>query len=95
MTKIRATCPECGTVEFGISEIVLLAPTPERSHAYRFSCPECNRRIDRSTQPDVIELLRSVGVAADAYPPFTADDADHLRALLDDPDWIRGLMRSV
>jgi predicted RNA-binding Zn-ribbon protein involved in translation (DUF1610 family) len=95
MTKIRATCPECGTVEFGVTEIVLLAPTPERAHAYRFSCPECRRRVDRATQADVIELLRSVGVVADEYPPFTHGDIEHLRELLDDPEWIRSLMRSA
>jgi predicted RNA-binding Zn-ribbon protein involved in translation (DUF1610 family) len=81
MTKIRATCPTCGNVEFGIESIVVLghsAPsgmstasfvvTSERGGAatYRFECPCCDQHVLRSAEREIIELLLSVGVPVEA-----------------------------
>jgi predicted RNA-binding Zn-ribbon protein involved in translation (DUF1610 family) len=75
MTRIRATCPDCGNVEFGVHSIVVVGkPTAtastvdsfdsfgRSSTVYRFSCPECDRPVHRSAERDIIDLLISVGV---------------------------------
>lgn len=77
MTKIRATCPTCGNVEFGVQSIVVLghsSPAGTTSAAYlssgprggsatyRFDCPCCDRPVLRHAEREIIELLLSVGV---------------------------------
>ncbi len=72
MTRIRATCPDCGNVEFGIQRIVVVgqaAPhsdmterSEEASSVYRFNCPTCDRPVHRSADREIIDLLISVGV---------------------------------
>jgi hypothetical protein len=81
MTKIRATCPSCGNVEFGVQSIVVLgqsAPggtataayltTGPRGGAatYRFDCPCCDQPVLRTAEREIIELLLSVGVPVEA-----------------------------
>jgi predicted RNA-binding Zn-ribbon protein involved in translation (DUF1610 family) len=81
MTKIRATCPTCGNVEFGVQAIVVLghsAPNGVLSAAYlttgprggaatyRFECPSCEQPVLRSAEREIIELLLSVGVPVEA-----------------------------
>ncbi len=72
MTRIRATCPDCGNVEFGVHSIVVVGQRSTAdlgssfpgttSTVYRFSCPECDRPVHRSAERDIIDLLLSVGV---------------------------------
>jgi hypothetical protein len=81
MTKIRATCPSCGNVEFGVQSIVVLGQatvggpataayltTGPRGGAatYRFDCPCCDQPVLRSAEREIIELLLSVGVPVEA-----------------------------
>ena len=79
MTKIRAQCPTCGDVEFGVEAIVVLgervnsdepeeparAPNSRLTGAYRFSCPLCDSSVRRAALPEVIQLLVTAGVAVD------------------------------
>jgi endogenous inhibitor of DNA gyrase (YacG/DUF329 family) len=69
MTKIRATCPTCGNVEFGVESIVVLGEPadldPQEQVTYRFQCPTCVQPVLRSAEREVIELLLSVGVAVE------------------------------
>jgi predicted RNA-binding Zn-ribbon protein involved in translation (DUF1610 family) len=84
MTKIRATCPTCGNVEFGVESIVVIGHngvggmssasfvvTSERNGAatYRFECPSCDQHVLRSAEREIIELLLSVGVPVEAPLP--------------------------
>jgi hypothetical protein len=81
MTKIRATCPSCGNVEFGVQSIVVLGQAaiggtvsaayltagPRGGAAtYRFDCPCCDQPVLRSAEREIIELLLSVGVPVEA-----------------------------
>jgi hypothetical protein len=81
MTKIRATCPTCGNVEFGVHSIVVLGTTTAAggpsaayltsgprggSATYRFECPSCDRPVLRHAEREIIELLLSVGVPVEA-----------------------------
>ncbi len=61
MTRIRARCPECGDVEFGVSDIVVTTDRGSET-GYRFSCPACSTSVSRAAVADVIELLISAGV---------------------------------
>lgn len=42
MALIRATCPDCGDVEFDSTDIVVRLCVTDDSWSYRFPCPECN-----------------------------------------------------
>jgi hypothetical protein len=81
MTKIRATCPTCGNVEFGVQSIVVLGHSTSAgttsaayltsgprggSATYRFECPCCDRPVLRHAEREIIELLLSVGVPVEA-----------------------------
>lgn len=93
MTKIRARCPRCGDVEFGVASIVVLADSPEAkgtltSNAYRFECPSCGDHVSRSAVPDVLALLVSAGVREEGQvsvsePKLTEVDVESFRRLLD------------
>lgn len=93
MTKIRARCPRCGDVEFGVASIVVHTDGADvsgasPSNAYRFDCPTCGDRVSRSAVPDVLALLLSAGVreealAPEAGPQLTEVDVESFRRLLD------------
>lgn len=104
MTKIRAKCPTCGDVEFGIDAIVVLGSGVQPTSTYRFCCPSCHDAVSRAALPDVIELLISVGVRvedptrtasgsrpAPGAPPLNDRDLDDFAALLRRPDWFTKL----
>ncbi len=87
MTKIRARCPRCGDVEFGVASIVVLTESGTSS-AYRFCCPTCGDHVSRSAVPDVLALLRSAGVREEEPqltldPQLTEVDVESFRRLLD------------
>ena len=89
MTKIRARCPRCGDVEFGVANIVVLTDDASAGacSAYRFDCPECGDQVSRSAVPDVLALLLSAGVREVAPqtqdPQITEVDVESFRRLLD------------
>ena len=100
MTRIRARCPGCGDVEFGIESIVVVtsgrgsAPSGE-SASYRFECPECSDSVERSAVPEVLELLMSAGVRCEGTvsvhrdrPPLTERDLQDFEAMLSRPEWL-------
>ncbi len=100
MTRIRARCPGCGDVEFGIESIVVVtssrgAITTGETASYRFECPECSDSIERSAVPEVLELLMSAGVRCEGagvsvhrdHPPLTERDLQDFEAMLSKPDW--------
>lgn len=101
MTKIRARCPRCGDVEFGVASIVVLSESGTSS-AYRFCCPTCGDQVSRSAVPDVLALLRSAGVrdeepALALDPQLTEVDVESFRQLLDSEfvwDRLKSAMRT-
>ena len=78
MTKIRAHCPTCGDVEFGVDAIVVVAAGAEGvvARTYRFSCPSCAESVSRSALPEVIDLLVTAGVAVDLGARHNAERVD-------------------
>lgn len=109
MTKIRARCPGCGDVEFGVERIVVIGSGSAAS-AYRFACPSCEEHVSRTAVPDVIELLLSAGVKREQFEhpslihptaksasakPLTEHDVAAFRDLLASPDWFQSLQSSI
>jgi hypothetical protein len=88
MTRIRARCPECGDVEFGIHDIAILGDDGSET-GYCFVCPTCADSVERSAVPDVIALLLSAGAAraAKEAPSISVNEIDEFAKLLDRPDW--------
>lgn len=106
MTRIRAKCPSCGDVEFGVMDIVIVGDAVQTAHAYRFWCPTCDSSVSRSAVSDVIELLFSAGVRLEPWsdsalatskmlhpsaPPITDADIERFREQLGSPDWFASL----
>ncbi len=106
MTRIRATCPDCGNVEFGVTDIVVVGAHEGTTRTYRFACPCCDRPVHRFAEPDIIDLLLSVGVPveqglaapiehvdgpASQLPPLTETDIDRFASLLETRDWFARL----
>jgi len=107
VTRIRARCPGCGDVEFGIESIVVLGSAGAAA-SYRFDCPGCADSVERSAVPEVLELLMSAGVrcaggrdtrdsrdSRDTRPPLTERDLEQFETLLSKPDWFRTLELSL
>jgi hypothetical protein len=108
MTKIRATCPSCGNVEFGIQAIVVVSQVhPSTPATYRFECPCCERPVLRTAEPEIIDLLLSVGVLMEtrripleqvsssfaSLPAFTLSDVDRFHDELNEPGWLERLQQ--
>ena len=106
MTRIRAKCPRCGDVEFGVESIVVVGEAGSESH-YRFVCPACTESVSRMALPEVIDLLVTAGVAVELLggtvltaqdrslnPALTDEDIKEFRRLLARPDWFDRLRSS-
>ncbi len=96
MTRIRARCPECGDVEFGICDIAVIGESGCES-GYRFNCPSCADAVERAAVPDVIALLLSAGAVRAELPPpaISEDDVSKFQELLDSPDWFKSLQSTI
>lgn len=74
MTKIRASCPECGEVDLRPDDVLLRVVRTadgavDDDSVYRFLCPSCTDVISKPADGRIVELLRGGGVSVD-------DDAD-------------------
>ena len=61
MTIARPTCPACGEVELPVTAIEL-HPRRVGGARYVFKCPGCGEAVDKRADPQVVMVLRSVGV---------------------------------
>lgn len=69
MTRIRATCPDCGEVDLSSCDVVLRVEDNVSGSAttYRFECPDCDGTIVKPADQRVTRLLAAGGVALQ-YP---------------------------
>ncbi len=65
MTAIRTTCPTCGVVEVGSTDILLTYDDQEGEGMYQFECPSCHEIIEKDADSKIAAVLRSVDVAED------------------------------
>lgn len=70
MTRIRASCPECGEVDLRPDEVTLHVVrggdgTLSIGSSYRFLCPACDELVTKPADERIASLLRSGGVATE------------------------------
>ncbi len=104
MATIRASCPDCGDVEFTTADVEVRISAPDGSGTYSFRCPGCVVTVVKSAEPRTIDLLLASGVeqATAALPaeleehgggdPITHDDLLDFHHLLHRDDvWFETL----
>lgn len=67
MTRIRATCPDCGEIDLRPVDIDLEvvrsgADEVADGSSYTFSCPDCTQVVVKPADERIASLLRSGGV---------------------------------
>lgn len=67
MTRIRASCPECGEVDLCPDDVVLhivrsLDGLVSDGSSYRFSCPDCEETVLKPADERIAQLLVTGGV---------------------------------
>lgn len=66
MATIRVTCPICGDIELKPPQMRLVVTDQDDASFYAFQCPECALTVQRPAPDDVVMLLISGGVVAEA-----------------------------
>jgi len=61
VATVRASCPDCGDVEFTTSEVTVSISAPDGSGTYAFFCPGCRVTVIKSAEPRTIDLLLASG----------------------------------
>lgn len=61
MATVRASCPDCGDVEFTTKDTYVSISEPDGSGIYAFRCPGCRVTIIKSAETRTVDLLLSYG----------------------------------
>jgi uncharacterized Zn finger protein len=105
MATIRASCPDCGDVEFTSEDVQVRVSSDDGSGTYAFNCPSCRVTVVKTAEARTIDLLVASGVPAmtetvltdieerpDEGDPLTHDDLERFRDLLHrDDSWFTQL----
>ena len=67
MTTIKASCPTCGEVELTPAQVSLMVCSHAPLSYYAFSCTTCKDEIRKPADDEVVTLLVSGGVVAEAW----------------------------
>jgi predicted RNA-binding Zn-ribbon protein involved in translation (DUF1610 family) len=82
MATIRASCPDCGDVEFTTRDVQVRVSAPDGSGTYAFSCPGCAVTVVKAAETRTIDLLLASGVTmATGETPAEVDE----RPFFEDP----------
>ena len=60
--------------------------------AFRFTCPQCGRPVEKKAVGRVADMLIAAGAAEVTVPPFSLDDIAALQRDLDADDWLERLL---
>ena len=66
MATIRASCPDCGDVEFTTRDVQVRVSAPDGSGTYAFCCPGCAVTVVKAAETRTIDLLLASGVVMSA-----------------------------
>lgn len=83
MATIRASCPDCGDVEFTTRDVQVRVSAPDGSGTYAFCCPGCAVTVVKAAETRTIDLLLASGVAL-ATPEVAPAEIDE-RPYFEDP----------
>ena len=76
MATIRASCPDCGDVEFTSDDVHVRVSDDDGSGTYAFHCPSCRVTVVKAAEARTIDLLVASGVmVVNGEPP--AEMAEH------------------
>ena len=67
MTTIKTSCPVCGDVELTPAQMRLVVCSRSAWSYYAFSCTTCKDEIRKPADDEVVTLLVSGGVVAEAW----------------------------
>ena len=96
MATVRASCPQCGDVEFSSTIAQLRVCEDNGVGSYSFTCPGCQTVVVKNAEPRVVDLLSGAGVPVVMWrmpddvdrvhdgDPFTHDDLINFHELLND-----------
>jgi hypothetical protein len=62
MSRIKASCQDCGDIEVTSSELQVLTCLGTGDSTYSFLCPSCRLIVNKPAEQRVVELLVSAGV---------------------------------
>ncbi len=67
MTRIRASCPECGEVDLRPTDVTLHVvrygeDDVAAGSSYRFACPDCDELVTKPADERIAQLLTTGGV---------------------------------
>lgn len=62
MSRIKASCQDCGDIEVTSSELQVLTCLDTGDSTYSFLCPSCRLIVNKPAEQRVVELLVSAGV---------------------------------
>ncbi len=84
MTTIKASCPTCGDVTLTPADVRLVVCTVPAWSFYAFACTACDQEVRKAATEDVVRLLRSGGIVAEAWAVPAEALEEHAGA---DIDW--------
>ncbi|MET0902946.1 MAG: hypothetical protein ABWZ52_06895 [Acidimicrobiales bacterium] len=61
-TVIKASCHDCGDVEFGVRDLEVRVCTQDEQGTYVFRCPGCRMSVVKPAEPRIVDLLVASGV---------------------------------
>ncbi len=75
MTRIRASCPDCGEVDLRPEQVVLQLVRADDGDVtdgstYRFSCPDCDGVVEKPADERIAQLLATGGVEVEEAGPI-------------------------
>lgn len=105
MATIRASCPDCGDVEFTSEDVQVRVSGHDGSGSYAFHCPSCSVTVVKAAEARTIDLLVASGVETVIEPtgamieerpddgdPITHDDLVRFHDMLHrDDSWFTEL----
>lgn len=107
MTTIKASCPSCGDVQLGPEQVRLVVCTVKDWSYYAFTCTTCREEVRKPAGDDVVKLLKTGGVVAEAWsvpaevleeragPPVAWDDVLDFALWLDQADHVAAAAASL
>ena len=109
MATIRASCPDCGDVEFTSEDVQVRVSGDDGSGTYAFHCPSCLVTVVKAAEARTIDLLVASGVPTvsdmiaadiegrpDEGAPLTHDDLLRFHDLLHrDDSWFTQLVSDL
>jgi predicted RNA-binding Zn-ribbon protein involved in translation (DUF1610 family) len=76
VTRIRASCPECGEVDLQPSDVTLHVvrygdADVAAGSSYRFACPDCEELVTKPADERIAQLLTTGGVEIEVAGSMT------------------------